>query len=306
MRRIDRRRFEVRPGELLCVICVRNERLRLPYTLDYHRRLGVDRFLIVDNLSDDGSTEMLLAESDVHVFVAEERYSESGYGVQWINSLLDAYAVDHWALTVDADELLVYPGCEKLSLQDLTAHLDGRGEQALLTFLLDMYSDRQIRETLYTTGRPFLDSCPYFDVDSYSWEPTNETRGRVPSRGGPRDRVFWAGNDRGRPAPFLPKIPLVRWRRGLAYQASTHVLPGVRVSAMTGVLMHFKFFSDFTDRVAEEAVRGEHWQDAGQYGVYRKVLEENPGLNMHYRQSVRYEDSQQLVDLGLMHTPSSP
>ena len=36
---------------------------------------------------------------------------------------LDRFARDHWVLVVDADELLVFPGCERAGLPALCAHL---------------------------------------------------------------------------------------------------------------------------------------------------------------------------------------
>ena len=49
LHRADTRPVAIEPGHLLCVSVVRNEAARLPYCLDYYRRHGVDRFLIVDN-----------------------------------------------------------------------------------------------------------------------------------------------------------------------------------------------------------------------------------------------------------------
>jgi hypothetical protein len=303
LRRLDRRRLSVTPDEIVCVACARNESLRLPYFLAYYRRLGVHRFLVADNASDDGTTEALLAEPDVHVFHADERYSASGYGVSWTNALLASFAAGHWALTVDLDELFVYPGCEDIDLAHLARDLDRRGEEAVASFLLDMYGDRAIRETIYVPPTPFVEICPYFDGDSYEWGPAYEGTGPLPIRGGPRHRAFWSADAPQRPAPYLPKIPFVRWKAGLAYTASTHVLDSIRLSGLTSVLLHFKFFSDFVERTTEEVRRGEHWQNAGQYAMYARVLRAQPALRLMYAGSVRYEHSRQLVALSLMRAP---
>jgi hypothetical protein len=301
--RIDTRPLHIDAGEILCVACVRNESLRLPYFLDYHRDLGVDRFLVTDNDSDDGTTEYLLGQPDVHVFLTRERYSESGFGVSWIASLLELHAMGHWALTVDVDELLVFPDSETVGLGRLAAYLEGRGEEALLTFLLDMYSDRAIRDTAYERGAPFLTACAWFDRDTYRWEGSRDGFGRVPTRGGPRERLFWGERDRSSRSPFLPKIPYVRWRPGLSYVRSTHLLPGAVLSDMTGALLHFKLFSDFSDRTQVEVGRREHWDNAGQYEAYREVLAAHPDLSAFHDGSVRYGGSAQLVAIGLLNRP---
>jgi hypothetical protein len=167
-----------------------------------------------------------------------------------------------------------------------------------------MYGVHPICESTYTRGRPFLETCSYFDRDSYVWEPSHEVYRRVPCWGGPRARLFWSGRNRDRPSPFLPKIPLVRWRTGLAYSASTHVLTGADLADVTGALLHFKLFSDFGERAGLESRRAEHWEGAGEYKVYDEVLTSTPALDALYEGSERYTSSRQLVALGLMHMPS--
>lgn len=299
LERRDSRSIRFGPDALLCIACVRNEMLRLPYFLDYHRSLGIDRFLVVDNGSDDGTLDFLLSQPDVHVFFTGESYAASHCGVTWINHLLAAFADGHWCLTLDADELFVFPSCETSSLRTLTRYLDSEGAEGLKTFLLDMYADRPIADTNYPPGAPFLDTCRYFD-----WNTYHEVDGDgIPLRGGPRHRLFWAGRPRANPSPVLKKIPLVKWRAGLRYKASTHLLDGAIFSRLSGLLLHFKLFSDFPESADREAGRMEHWNGAAQYKFYHDVLRHRHDLTAFGPHSVRFEDTAQLVALGLMRVP---
>ncbi|KZY31971.1 hypothetical protein A3731_22865 [Roseovarius sp. HI0049] len=72
---------EIAPEDILLVGCLRNEMLRLPAFLEHYRGLGVDRFLLVDNGSGDGSREFLLAQEDVTVFHTSQSYAESECGI---------------------------------------------------------------------------------------------------------------------------------------------------------------------------------------------------------------------------------
>ena len=56
------------PQPILLFLTMRNERVRLPYFLEYYRKLGVDHFLIVDNGSDDGTREYLAEQPDVSLW----------------------------------------------------------------------------------------------------------------------------------------------------------------------------------------------------------------------------------------------
>lgn len=302
LRRLDRNRRDVRAGEVLLASIVRDEELRLPYFLAYYRELGVSRFLFVDNDSTDQTRSLLLSQPDVHLVHTASSYAAGRCGVEWLNGILHRWARGHWTVVADADELLVYPGCETASLPTLARRLEGEGADAMLTFLLDMYGEGPIREAAYVPGTPFLHTCPYFDADSYTLGASG-LRSKIPARGGARRRLFWrpGAKHRGNP-PYLPKVPLVRWREGLAYSASTHELAGVRLGPDTGVLLHFKLFSDFVERAEHEARRGEHWDEAAQYAVYAEALRADADLDPMYEGSVRYRGSSQLVEMGLMVT----
>jgi len=298
--RMDETPISPEPGEILLFVCVRNEALRLPYFLEYYRNAGVSRFLVVDNDSSDGTAELLGEQPDVHRFWTRDSYAESHFGVHWLNALLDRYGSGHWVLVVDADELLVYPHCEDRDLPGLASELERSGADALLSFLLDMYADGPIRDAHYSAGTPFLATCRYFDSGAYT-RGTEGLQARIPARGGVRRRVFWPpGRDRRGNPPYLPKIPLVRWRPGLEYVASTHLIHGLTLAPITGALLHFKLFSDFIERARLEVNRREHWDDAAQYSAYTEAFGEDLDLDPMYEGSLPYEGSRQLVELGLM------
>ena len=130
----------------------RNERLRLPAFFQHYRAMGVDRFYIVDNESSDGTTEYLASQPDVHLFRTTDRYGESGSGTAWMNALLAEFGVGCWCVTVDIDELLIFPGSEQTPLRRLTAHLDGRGHDAFVCLMLDLYPAGPIVERFRLLG----------------------------------------------------------------------------------------------------------------------------------------------------------
>ncbi|MHC5022238.1 MAG: glycosyltransferase family 2 protein [Planctomycetota bacterium] len=290
------------PGAVLGFACVRDERARVEWFLHHQRQLGVDGFCIVDNASTDGTPEWLATQPDVTLYHTDESYAAAACGIDWLNTLLDRHGQGHWTLTLDADEQLVYPGAERFGLPLLTAHLEAQGADALLTVMLDMYSDRPIGETRYRRGMPFLDACPFFDGEGYGFLAPHAAFEGPALRGGVRERVFWRGRARERPSPFLGKIPLVRWGPGKRLEASTHRVAGVRLAHETGVLLHFKYFDDFVTRVPYEVERGEHFDAASQYRAYQELLDERHDLSLHYEGSVRYRSSAQLVELGFMRS----
>src|SRR5687768_1307262 len=105
------------PGEIRAFACVRNEVDRLPFMLEYHRRLGVDRFFFIDNRSDDGTREFLLTQHDCHTFdCGGNFFAENVEPPVWTNALRNVFGDGYWTVSLDADEMLVYPECETVLL----------------------------------------------------------------------------------------------------------------------------------------------------------------------------------------------
>jgi hypothetical protein len=301
MQRIDSKPTPA-AAALSAFLAVRNEEVRLPNLLDHYRKLGVGRFYFVDNDSTDSSMEFLLAQPDVRVWRTSASYRSSDFGAKWLQPLLDEFAHDHWALIVDADEFLVYPQYETVSLLILCAYLDDIGARALRTLLIDMYSDRPVSETKYTAGDNIFDICSYFDRGPY-WRLPSPPQ-PIPSPalffGGVRQRVFWAGGPSPDFPPCLTKFPLQRWRRGETLFAGAHQTNLAELNWVSGGLLHFKFVNSVIARANEEAIRKEHYNHASEYVRYTRAFMQRPDLSLLADVSIKYRNSQQLVDIGLM------
>lgn len=292
----------IRPGDILAFGTIRNEGLRLPHFLDHHRRLGVAQFLLVDNGSDDGSAEWLAGQDDVSVWRAPGSYRDSRFGMDWINALLMRHGSGHWCLTLDADELLVYPDHERRDLHALTAWLEAQGAEAMAAMMLDLYPQGPLGAAQYLPGQDPVEVLPFFDPDGY--DQTSMARyAHVSIRGGPRRRVFFA--DQPDLAPHLHKVPLIRWHWRYAYLSSTHLALPVRLNGgfarhdlPTGALLHTKFLPQVLSRTEEERQRAEHFTHPAQYSDYYDALIAGPDL--WHPGSARYQDAAQLEALGLI------
>ncbi|WP_085864301.1 glycosyltransferase family 2 protein [Pseudooctadecabacter jejudonensis] len=295
---------DIPPSGVLVFATMRNEMLRLPFWLAHYRQLGVTHFLIVDNGSDDGGAAYLAEQPDVSLWTTDASYKASRFGVDWLTNLQRAYGVGRWCLTVDADELLVYPDHQTRSLDALTAHLDAQGREALGALMLDMYPKGSVGAVSYARGEDPTHVLNWFDATGYRAK-LHPVFGNLWIQGGVRDRLFFGSKpDR---APTLNKTPLVKWRRGYAYVTSTHqILPrkvndvfetgtGDRVS---GVLLHTKFLPNIASKSQEELSRGQHFENSDLYTPYYHALMEEPDL--WFDGSVQYEDAAQLEALGLM------
>lgn len=302
--RVADRTGTIRPNDILCFLCVRNEALRLPFMLDHHRKLGVAQFLVVDNGSTDGTRDLLLARPDVSLWETRSSYKASRFGMDWLTWLMLRHGHGHWCLTLDADEILVYPHWQTRSLQALTDWLDRQGRQSMGALTIDLYPQARVSDARHSAGDDPLTTLRWFDSGNYQVQVQPKMR-NLWIQGGARARAFFA--DQPRKAPTLNKIPLVRWHWRYAYVNSTHALLPPQLNEVyatdggmltSGALLHTKFLPGIIDRAAEEKVRGEHFADGAQYASYYDRLTADPVL--HHAASTRYTGWRQLEALGLM------
>lgn len=113
--------------------------MRLPFFLQHHRALGVRHFLFVDNDSDDGTRDYTETQEDVSLWRTQASYKLSRFGVDWLTWLQIKHGHGHWCLTLDADEILIYPYHETRPLPALVEKLEQSGRDSFGVLMLDMY-----------------------------------------------------------------------------------------------------------------------------------------------------------------------
>ncbi len=286
---------------LCCIIVARNEFIRLKWLVEFYRTQGIDRFYLIDNMSDDQTLSHFADAPDVTILQTKENYRDSRYGVKWHNEVADTYLAGRWVLTVDADEVLVFDGCEKRgSLKTLCKRLDKEGAQALFTAMIDMYSKAPLDQVSYQPGQSLIETFDHFDGQGYWYDAISACPGETVS-GGVRTRLFW--NNRhalNMPHLSMQKAPLVKWARGFRYLSSTHEMTPCKVATETGALLHFKFLPDFHDRAMEEVKRQQHYEGAREYMIYAERLNDPNNRGLSYEGSVKYTGVKTLIDLGLV------
>ena len=112
-------------GTYAATVCtiVHDEMFFLEAFLAHYRRLGADRFIILDDCSTDGTMAFLTAQPDVMVVGSGIRYfAQVPYPPEtlariretravrlWRDQMLDQFCAGQWAVVVDPDEFLALP-----------------------------------------------------------------------------------------------------------------------------------------------------------------------------------------------------
>ena len=304
LRPVVDRTDRIRAGDILAVSTVRNEMLRLPYFLDHHRALGVAHFLIVDNDSDDGTRDYLARQPDVSFWSTPHSYRLSRFGLDWLTWLQMKYAHGHWCLTLDADEILIYPYHDTRPLPALVDWLERTGRRSFGALMLDMYPKGPVGAQPYEAGDDPFETLCWFDGGNYTIQKQPRLQ-NLWVQGGPRARVFFA--DAPRKAPTMQKVPLAKWHWRHVYVNSAHAMLPRRLNRVydeaggevtSGILLHTKFLNTIVEKSAEEKQRREHFANSQLYDGYYDGLMGNPDL--WCETATRLTGWRQLEAMGLM------
>jgi hypothetical protein len=292
---------QIRNDDILCFVTLRNEADRLPHFLKHHRALGVDHFMIVENDSQDGSAEYLKSQPDVSIWQTNASYRGARFGVSWLTWLQRRYGRDHWCLTLDCDELLIYPNHDQIDLQELTSELDRRKMRSFRTVMIELFPKGPIDQKTCSSNDDPVSILPYFDAHNFVRRVHPEFLSLI-EKGGVRTRYFF--DDVAEHGPPMHKTPLVKWHRSFAYADSTHtILPrflnqNYGPERITGALLHTKFLPSVVAKSADEAHRAQHFADPKKFEAYYDELVGSP--DFWHEGAETYKNWQQLVELGLM------
>lgn len=301
LKRIDDRPIEFDPGDVIGCLVVRNEADRVPWFLEENRRLGVSKWLAVDNTSTDGTLDLLAAHPDVHVWSTSMPFSQGNFGSAWFEALLSRHGLGHWVVMLDADEILCFPGYETGSIRELCVSLDRAGKRAASGVMVDMYGAGAIADTRYVPGDDFLEHCSFFDRDPYHDDvvEAGPFSNATFHFGGARKRVFGGGSGEY----LVTKTPLVRYDDTVVLAGGQHWTSHStdRIAHDGCAVLHFKYFSSFVDSAVEEAQREEHSEAGKQYKSYEASLARDARLSLYdSAASIRFESGEQLADLGII------
>lgn len=281
--------------ELMVVSVVRNEMVMLPQFLEHYRGLGVSCFIFVDNNSDDGTREYLLAQTDTILYSADTEYRCSHYGVSWQQAVLSNHCLGKWVLLADADEFLVYENSETVPLAEYIREVEAAGDNSVLLYMIDMYPYGDLAEADFREKSVF-EVAPYFDKEAlielrFGGGMYSNSRNFV---NGLRHRIAPSRIN----AYVSQKYALFKYYPWIRLCEGVHYAANMNASSSRGFFAHFKYHSGFKDKVALEVKRKQHFNGAEEYRKYAGMSAEMSGGFGSSEVSEKYIDSQSFIRMA--------
>lgn len=274
------------------IFIVHNGRPLLPSFLDHYRHLGVTRFVCVDDVSNDGTTEYLLKQKDVDIHFSNVRYKDAARSKTWRELLAGKYGKNRWYLNVDVDEFL-FTGCNsKMTISEYANILYSQGFYRLPAPMIDMIPGGNLNDAVLKDHVKPWETCPYFDLDGYSGYSKS---GGIKLYGGPRKRLWNANAE-------LMKYPLIYWDKHTSMGVSIHSpRPTYRNHApICGALLHFKIFAD-AEIASKEALNSKQYFDGSrEYKLMYEYFRTKPEKKLTSKDSVRFENEETLINYRMV------
>jgi hypothetical protein len=280
---------ELSDGDLFVISVLRNEILMLPHFFDHYRSIGVKTFIMVDNLSNDGSREYILNQPDVILYSADTNYNKSHYGVLWQQAVISNHCLNKWALIADIDEFLVFPDIENQNLATYLQRVEEDGYDCVGVNMVDMYPRGDLAAADFKKTPPF-ECAPYFDREA--------TNSYVISGGVYSNHTSKVSGLRHRLNPDAPadaytsqKYPLIKYKPWMMFSEGLHDARGMRVLPDSIYFAHFKYHAGFKEKALIEIDREQHYGNAIEYKQYLSLLAETEGDFFSETCSIKYVNS---------------
>lgn len=279
------------PETPLVFVVVRNELARMKVFFEHYRQMGVERFVILDNGSDDGTLEWLVQQKGTKIYQILEAF-ETQKKTGWIEKLLLLEGRNQWCAVLDSDELLDFVDSEHHTLTDLVHAACRQGYHRIEGVLLDMYA----RESLFCASDDFVRELRYFDTDSYQLLRSQDIEPPIGATvyGGPRDRVL--GGNRA-----LSKQAVFRFSPEILYvecHALYPLLLGCKELPCWYVLKHYKFLQSDKAEYVRRAREKSFYNNSVEYQFVQQIQEQ--ALSFYDEHSCEYRDSHSLTVLPFL------
>ncbi|XHX79219.1 MAG: glycosyltransferase family 2 protein [Stenomitos frigidus ULC029] len=283
-------------NELVVTCSVRNGEIYINSFIQHYLKLGVKHIVFLDNGSTDQTIEIAKRYSNVTVLQTLCPYRK--YETVMKKYLVNRFSKNRWNLFVDIDELFDYPFSNQLRLNCLLDYLNRNSYTAVVSQMLDMFSDKSLSELDDKSSDDMKSTYCYYDISQirlskYQWSQLNNEKIRM-HFDGIRKTLFDTDNG-------LTKAALVFVNRRNKLFVDFHHVINANLADFTCVLLHYPFTSHFYGKVMEAVETDRYALSAShEYKKYWDEIQTNKNFTIKQNTSCKLDSINDLIEKGFL------
>jgi glycosyltransferase involved in cell wall biosynthesis len=282
--------------ELVVLCLVRNGAYYTKSFIEHYLKLGVRHIIFLDNGSTDDT--IAIAQQYPNVTILQTTCLYGKYENVMKQYLVRRFSKNRWNLFADIDELFDYPASNSVSLSSLLTYLNENAYTAVVTQMLDLFSEHPLGEVKSSKEDSIRDLYTYYDISNLRQSKYSHGRPSNPNikkiHGGIRKSLFRTENN-------LSKASLTFLDRKIKLFVMGHHTRNSRLADFSCVLLHYPFIESFYEKVLD-AVQHDRYQlsASDQYQKYWEGLQQNPNLCLKSTTARQLKDINELLDNGFL------
>jgi hypothetical protein len=297
------RRVDLSKNEAVVTCVVKNGEFYIDGFIKHYTELGFRHIFFLDNGSSDQTVAIAKEHDNVTIY-------QSTLPVAKYQGLLKRYLAQKfvrggWCLDADIDEFFDYPCSDVAVLGDFLDYLNKKKYTAVITQLLDMFSDGGILVDTDQRNFDLKSAYPFYDISAvtkvaYHDSPIARGYGsanEIPQEsvslcfGGIRKTLY--GND-----CLLTKHSLFFPEKKLDLFPHVHFVNSAKLADVSCLMRHYKL----TSNALEIAMQNKEMflANSDGYGDFIEFLRKNPNYAIRQATAKRFENAKDLVEDGFL------
>ncbi len=295
---------ELEAGQAAVTCLVKNGDYYAQAFIEHYLSAGFRHIFLLDNGSDDATVDIARGFEDVSVYRC--LLPVGSYQGALKRAIAQRAVHGGWCLDVDIDEFFEYPHSNRLKLDEFLRYLDERDFTAVLTQMVDMFSDERIASLAASSSNDdFQTRYRYYDLSAARSEPyrASTLAERFAARnqlGNPESELFFGGI-RGELFGLdclLTKHSLFRTDRDLELFSQVHFVNRASVADVSAAILHYKLVSN----CYETSVLNHEAFPATRQGYedLMKLIESKPDHRIRTDTAREFDAAEDLLDQGFL------
>lgn len=291
-------------NEAVVTCVVKNGEFYVEQFIRHYTKMGFRHIFFLDNGSRDRTVAIAKTHKNVSICASTLSPIEA-HQAHLKSYLAKKSSQGGWCLDADIDEFFDYPFSEIMELSDFLEYLNRRRYTAVITQLLDMFSDKPLSYLANRQQDQLSSVYQYYDISQVTKEDYDDAElvakyGAENEPASANAALFWGGIRRTLYGAncLLTKHSFFRPGKGLELFPNVHFVNNARLADVSCLMLHYKLTSNALDMAVQNK---EGFRGIGKvYTDLIDLLRSRPGYHIKQNTAVKFRRASDVVESGFL------